>query len=48
MHGEGGEPFLRAEVEVKVGNLKNARAAGKDKITREMMKGGGDRMVDWI
>ena len=44
----GGEPVGRAEVEVKVGKLKNGKAAGKDKITGEIIKGGGDRVVDWI
>ena len=42
-----GEPIGRAEVEVK-GKLKNGKAASKDKITVEMIKGEGDRMVDWI
>ena len=36
------------EVEVRVGKLKNGNAAGKDEITGEMIKGGGDRVVDWI
>ena len=44
----GGEPIARAEVEVRVGKLKNRKAAGKDKITGEMIKGGDDRVVDWI
>ena len=39
-----GEPSGRDEVEVRVGKLKN----GKDEITGEMLKGGGDRVVDWI
>ena len=30
------------------GKVKNGKAAGKDEITGEMIKGGGDRMVDWI
>ena len=38
----GGEP------EVKVGKLKNGKAACKDEITGEMIKGGSDRVVDWI
>ena len=33
---------------MRVGKLKNGKAAGKDKITGEMIKGGGDRVVDWI
>ena len=44
----GGEPIGRAEVEVRVGKLKNGKAAGKDEITGEIIKGGGDRVVDWI
>ena len=36
----GGEPIRRTEVEVKVGKLKNGKAAGKDEITGEMVKGG--------
>ena len=28
--------------------LKNGKAAGKDEVTGEMIKGGGDRVVDWI
>ena len=44
----GGKPIGKAEVEVRVGKLKNGKAAGKDEITGEMIKGGGDRVVDWI
>ena len=33
---------------MKVGKLKNGKAAGKDEITGEMIKGGGDRVVDRI
>ena len=43
-----GNYFRRAEVEVRVGKLKNGKAAGKDDITGEMIKGGGDRVIDWI
>ena len=43
-----GEPIRRAEVEVRVGKLKNGKAAIGDEFTREMIKGGGDRVVDWI
>ena len=35
-------------VEVRVGKLKKGKAAGKDEITGEIIKGGGDRVVDWI
>ena len=41
-----GNPIGRAEVEVKVGKLKNGKVASKYKITGEMIKGGGDRW--WI
>ena len=44
----GGEPIRRAEIEVRVGKLKNGKATGKDEITGEMIKDGGDRVVDWI
>ena len=44
----GEEPIIRAGVEVRVGKLKNGKVAGGDEITGEMIKGGGDRMVDWI
>ena len=36
----GGEPIGRAEVEIRVGKLKNGKA-GKNEITGEMIKGGG-------
>ena len=44
----GREPIRRAEVEVRVGKLKNGKAAYKDEITGEMIKGSGDRVVVWI
>ena len=44
----GGEPIGRAEVEVRVGKLMNGLSAGKDGITGEVIKGGSDRVVDWI
>ena len=44
----GVEPIRKTEVEVRVGKLKNGKAAGKDKVTGEMIKGGGNRVVDWI
>ena len=43
-----GERFERPEFEVRVGKLKNEKAAGCDKITGEMIKGGGYRVVDCI
>ena len=43
-----GETIGRAEVELWVGKLKNGKAAGGGEITGEIMiKGGGDRVVDW-
>ena len=43
-----GDPAGRSEVEVRVGKLKNEKATSKDKITEEMAKGEGDRMIDWM
>ena len=34
-----GNYFGRAEIEVRVGKLKNGKAAGKDEITGKMIKG---------
>ena len=44
----GEEPIRRMEVEVRVGKLKNGKAAGKDEVTGEMIKGGGNMVVDSI
>ena len=44
----GGEPIGRVEVEVRVEKLKKGKAASKDEITGEMIKGGGNRVLDWI
>ena len=44
----GGESIGRTEVEVRVGKLKNGKAVGKDEITGEAIKGGGNKVVDWI
>ena len=33
---------------MRVGKLKNGKAASGDEITGEMIKGGGDRVLDWI
>ena len=43
-----GEPIGRADVEVRVPKLKNGKVAGKDEVTGEIIKGGDDRVVDWI
>ena len=37
-----------AEIELRLGKLMNGKVAGKDEITGEMMKGGGNRVVNWI
>ena len=36
--GSGGEPIGRAEIEMRVGKLKNGKAAGKYEATGEMIK----------
>ena len=41
----GGEPIESTEVESRVGKPKNGKAVGKDEITGEIIKGGGDRVV---
>ena len=33
---------------MRVGNLKNGKAAGKNEITGEILQGGDDMVVDWI
>ena len=38
----GEEPIGRAEVEARVGKLKNGKATGKDEIIGKMIKGGLD------
>ena len=43
----GGEAIGKDEVEVRVGKLQNEKATGKDELTGEMIKGGGEKMVDW-
>ena len=44
----GGEPIKRIEVKLRVGNLKNEKAEGKDEVTGEIVKGGHDEVMDWI
>ena len=44
LKGSGGVPVLRVEFEVRVKELKN----GKDEIIREIIKGVGDKVLDWI
>ena len=31
-----------------MGKLKNEKVTGKDEVILKMIKGGGDRVVDWI
>ena len=45
---EFGEEIGRAEVEVRVGKIKNGKAANKDEITGKVIKGRGGRVEDWI
>ena len=33
---------------MRLRKLKNGKASDRDEITREMIKGGGDREVDWV
>ena len=44
----GGESIGRTEVELRMGKLKNRKAAGKDDVTGEMIKGESDMVVYWI
>ena len=44
----GGAPIRKTEVEVRVGKFKNGKAACKDEVTGERIKGGGNRVVNWI
>ena len=39
---------IREEVEVAVRKLKNGKALGSDKIVAELVKNGGQVMVDWL
>ena len=39
---------MKTEVEVRVGKLRNEKAAGKDEVTGEIEKGGTEMVVDWI
>ena len=42
----GGEWIRRTEIEVKLRKLENGKVTGKDEVTEEMIKGGGDIVVD--
>ena len=43
-----GELIRKTEIEVRMGKLKNGKAAGKEKVTGEVVKGRGDIVVDLI
>ena len=47
MCGFIGEPIRGCVVAIRVGKLKNGKAVGKDEAMGEMIKGGGDMVVDW-
>ena len=38
----------REEVEHAVNKLKNGKAAGSDKIVAELVKNGGQAVIDWL
>ena len=42
------DPIRRTEVEVREGKLRDGKAAGRDEVTGEMIKGGGYMVVDWV
>ena len=44
----GGKLIRKTEVELRVGKLKNRKAAGRDEITGKIVMGGGDMVVDLI
>ena len=44
----GGEPIRKIEVEERVKKHNDRKAAGKDEVTEEMVKCGGDVVVDCI
>ena len=40
------ESRLGDEIELRAGKLKKGKEAGKDEVIGEMIKGGGDKVVD--
>ena len=44
----GWKRIRKTEVEGRTKKVKNGKAAGKDEITGEMVKDGGDVVRDWI
>ena len=43
-----GDPIRKTKVDVWMGKLENGEVAGKDEVTGEIVKGGGDRVVAGI
>lgn len=41
-------PSTKDEVDRAVRKLKKNKAVGYDKITGEMLKAGGDKLLDWL
>ena len=44
----GGEPIRKIYPEERIKNLKNGKATGKDEFTEELVKGGGDVVMNLI
>ena len=44
----GGKKSTRIELKVRVGKVRNGKAACKDDITGEMIKDGDVMVVDWV
>ena len=44
----GGNSIRKTEVEVRVEIFKNRKVVGKDAVSREMIKNGGNMVVEWI
>ena len=38
----------REEIEKAVGKLKNGKTAGGDEVVAELVKNGGQAMIDWL
>ena len=48
-HSQMDEPEVtREEVEKAVGKLRNGKSAGDDRIVAELLKNGGEAMIDWL
>ena len=47
-HSETDMTQLTGEVEQAVKKLQNGRAAGEDEVVAEMLKNGGEVMIDWL